>query len=122
MPRALTHAHGARPQAEYLSKMSPPHITKVVARQIFDSRGNPTVECDVFTYKGMFRAAVPSGASTGIYEAVELRDGDKAKCVAPTRGARSASARGADAGTVTRRRRCGLPGGAARACSRRWPT
>lgn len=67
-------------QAEYLKKMSPPAITKVVGRQIIDSRGNPTVECDVHTYKGMFRAAVPSGASTGIYEAVELRDGDKTKC------------------------------------------
>jgi len=65
--------------AEYLKKMSPPAITKVVGRQIIDSRGNPTVECDVHTYKGMFRAAVPSGASTGIYEAVELRDGDKTK-------------------------------------------
>ena len=61
--------------------MSPPAITKVVGRQVIDSRGNPTVEADVHTYKGMFRAAVPSGASTGIYEAVELRDGDKSKCV-----------------------------------------
>lgn len=49
-------------------------ITKVVGRQIIDSRGNPTVEADVFTGLGMFRAAVPSGASTGIHEAVELRD------------------------------------------------
>jgi len=63
--------------ADYLTKTTPPLITKVVARQIFDSRGNPTVECDVTTYKGTFRAAVPSGASTGVYEAVELRDGDK---------------------------------------------
>ena len=52
-----------------------------MARQIFDSRGNPTVEADVYTHKGMFRAMTPSGASTGIHEAVELRDGDKAKCV-----------------------------------------
>ncbi|KAF9260831.1 enolase [Marasmius fiardii PR-910] len=52
-------------------------ITKIHARQIFDSRGNPTVEVDVFTAKGRFRAAVPSGASTGVHEAVELRDGDK---------------------------------------------
>lgn len=44
---------------------------------IIDSRGNPTCEADVFTSKGMYRAAVPSGASTGIYEAMELRDGDK---------------------------------------------
>jgi len=54
-------------------------ITKVHARQIFDSRGNPTVEVDVTTDLGLFRAAVPSGASTGIYEALELRDGDKSR-------------------------------------------
>lgn len=59
--------------------MSPPEITKIVGRQIIDSRGNPTVEADVYTHKGMFRAAVPSGASTGVHEAVELRDGDKSK-------------------------------------------
>mmetsp|Transcript_898 Transcript_898/g.2421 ORF Transcript_898/g.2421 Transcript_898/m.2421 type:complete len:448 (+) Transcript_898:77-1420(+) len=53
-------------------------ITSIIARQIFDSRGNPTVECDVHTTDGMFRAAVPSGASTGVYEALELRDGVKA--------------------------------------------
>ncbi|TPX51182.1 phosphopyruvate hydratase [Synchytrium endobioticum] len=52
-------------------------IQKVHARQIFDSRGNPTVEVEVTTEKGVFRAAVPSGASTGIHEALELRDGDK---------------------------------------------
>lgn len=52
-------------------------IHKIHARQIFDSRGNPTVEVDLTTAKGMFRAAVPSGASTGVHEAVELRDGDK---------------------------------------------
>ncbi|RWS24950.1 Enolase-like protein, partial [Leptotrombidium deliense] len=52
-------------------------ITKVHARQIFDSRGNPTVEVDVTTEKGVFRAAVPSGASTGVHEALELRDKDK---------------------------------------------
>lgn len=49
-------------------------IKKIHARQIFDSRGNPTVEVDVHTDKGMFRAAVPSGASTGIHEALEMRD------------------------------------------------
>lgn len=55
-------------------------ITKVHARQVLDSRGNPTVEVDVFTNSGAFgRAAVPSGASTGKHEAVELRDGDKKK-------------------------------------------
>lgn len=53
-------------------------IQKIFARTIFDSRGNPTVEVDLTTDKGLFRAAVPSGASTGIYEALELRDGDKA--------------------------------------------
>ena len=52
-------------------------ITKVHARQIFDSRGNPTVEVDVTTTKSKYTAAVPSGASTGIYEALELRDGIK---------------------------------------------
>ena len=53
-------------------------ISKVVARQIFDSRGNPTVEVDVITDKGILgRAAVPSGASTGEHEAVELRDGGR---------------------------------------------
>jgi len=52
-------------------------INKVFAREIIDSRGFPTVECHVHTNKGVFRAAVPSGASTGIYEALELRDGDK---------------------------------------------
>jgi len=53
-------------------------IKKILARQIYDSRGNPTVEVDLTTEKGIFRAAVPSGASTGIYEALELRDKDKA--------------------------------------------
>nr|KAF6373545.1 enolase 2 [Pipistrellus kuhlii] len=52
-------------------------ITKIWAREILDSRGNPTVEVDLYTARGLFRAAVPSGASTGIYEALELRDGDK---------------------------------------------
>jgi enolase len=55
-------------------------IQSIHARQILDSRGNPTVEVDVFTENGAFgRAAVPSGASTGVNEAVELRDGDKSK-------------------------------------------
>jgi enolase len=49
-------------------------VVKVHARQIFDSRGNPTVEVEVTTAKGVFRADVPSGASTGIHEALELRD------------------------------------------------
>ena len=54
-------------------------IVKIHARQIFDSRGNPTIEVDVITENGVLgRAAVPSGASTGEHEAVELRDGGKA--------------------------------------------
>lgn len=54
------------------------YIEEIIARQIFDSRGNPTVEVDVITESGvMGRAAVPSGASTGKHEAVELRDGGK---------------------------------------------
>lgn len=55
-------------------------IRNIHARQILDSRGNPTVEVDVITEDGILgRAAVPSGASTGVHEAVELRDGDKTK-------------------------------------------
>jgi len=56
---------------------SPAKIVSIKAREIFDSRGNPTVEVDLLTDMHLFRAAVPSGASTGIYEALELRDGDK---------------------------------------------
>jgi enolase len=57
-------------------------IESIHARQILDSRGNPTVEVDVLTESGAFgRAAVPSGASTGTHEAVELRDGDKKRYV-----------------------------------------
>src|SRR3954466_12633634 len=53
-------------------------IIDVHARQILDSRGNPTIEVDVLTENGyMGRAAVPSGASTGAHEAIELRDNDK---------------------------------------------
>ncbi len=56
------------------------YIADIFARQILDSRGNPTIEVDVITDEGALgRAAVPSGASTGIHEAVELRDGDKKK-------------------------------------------
>ncbi|KAK6247162.1 hypothetical protein QUC31_018727 [Theobroma cacao] len=63
--------------SSHMKKAVPSVITKVKARQILDSRGIPTVEVDLFTNKGMFRASVPSGDSTGMYEAVELRDGDK---------------------------------------------
>lgn len=56
------------------------YIRKIEAREILDSRGNPTIEVDVITENGVLgRAAVPSGASTGVHEAVELRDGDKAR-------------------------------------------
>src|SRR3981189_1221771 len=55
-------------------------IVDIIGREILDSRGNPTVEVDVVLEDGsMGRAAVPSGASTGAHEAVELRDGDKAR-------------------------------------------
>src|SRR3954447_13450081 len=55
-------------------------IVKIIGREILDSRGNPTVEADVYLADGsMGRAAVPSGASTGEHEAVELRDGDKGR-------------------------------------------
>lgn len=57
-----------------------PFITDIYAREVLDSRGNPTVEVEVYTESGAFgRALVPSGASTGEYEAVELRDGDKSR-------------------------------------------
>jgi enolase len=56
-------------------------IQSVIAREILDSRGNPTVEAEVTTLSGVGRAAVPSGASTGEFEAVELRDGDKKRYV-----------------------------------------
>ena len=62
----LIKTHGARHASS---------ITAVHGRQIIDSRGNPTVEVDITTTDGLFRASCPSGASTGAYEAVELRDG-----------------------------------------------
>src|SRR5213075_1186779 len=58
--------------------MSPTSIARINAREILDARGNPTVEVEVHLDSGaMGRAAVPSGASTGVREALELRDGDK---------------------------------------------
>lgn len=54
-------------------------ITDIFAREVLDSRGNPTVEAEVYTELGYGRAIVPSGASTGVYEAAELRDGDKSR-------------------------------------------
>ena len=57
--------------------MKDTRITRIIGREIMDSRGNPTVEAEVYLADGsMGRASVPSGASTGIYEALELRDGD----------------------------------------------
>ncbi len=57
-----------------------PNITSIHAREVLDSRGNPTIEVEIYTESGAFgRAIVPSGASTGEYEAVELRDGDKGR-------------------------------------------
>lgn len=64
-----------RTAATTSSKRMMSAITGVHGREIIDSRGNPTVEVDITTAKGTFTASVPSGASTGIYEAVELRDG-----------------------------------------------
>ena len=52
-------------------------ILKIKSREILDSRGNPTVETVIYTKHGLSRASVPSGASTGVHEAVELRDGGK---------------------------------------------
>ena len=81
-------------------------ISHVHARQILDSRGNPTVEVDVLLADGSLgRAAVPSGASTGAHEAVELRDGDKSrwggkgveKAVANVNGEIAAAIAGEDA-------------------------
>src|SRR5690606_14756979 len=60
-------------------------VSKVFARQIIDSRANPTVEVDLYLSDGsMGRAAIPSGASTGTHEALELRDGDKSKWLGKT--------------------------------------
>ena len=56
-------------------------IKKVHAREVLDSRGNPTVEVDLYTKNGLFRAMVPSGASTGVHEALELRDGDESRYI-----------------------------------------
>ncbi|KAL3336146.1 hypothetical protein AABB24_032068 [Solanum stoloniferum] len=63
--------------SNHMRKAVPSVITKVKARQILDSRGIPTVEVDLHTNKGLFRASSPSGASSGMYEAIELRDGEK---------------------------------------------
>ena len=65
----------ARRSAATAGKRYMSAITGVRGREIIDSRGNPTVEVDITTADGTFTASVPSGASTGAYEAVELRDG-----------------------------------------------
>ncbi|KAH7668002.1 enolase protein [Dioscorea alata] len=65
--------------SNHMRKAVPSAITKITARQILDSRGIPTVEVDLYTNKGMYRASAPSGTAIGMYEAVELRDGDKGK-------------------------------------------
>src|SRR3954449_10427108 len=81
-------------------------IVDIIGREVLDSRGNPTVECDVLLESGvMGRAAVPSGASTGTREAIELRDGDKNRyggkgalnCVSAVNGAITDALRGRDA-------------------------
>src|SRR3984893_18394164 len=67
-------------EREYQGTAMPTTIVRVHAREILDSRGNPTVEADVRLNGGAIgRAAVPSGASTGEHEAIELRDGDKSR-------------------------------------------
>src|SRR5579871_6135615 len=74
---AITGQNSPGMMAKTMSQQLAP-IARVLGREILDSRGNPTVEVDVVLADGTLgRAAVPSGASTGIHEAVELRDGDK---------------------------------------------
>src|SRR5690606_31067274 len=80
---AVAAGHRSRRQANRIPRKSTRSfltmsaIVDIIGREIMDSRGNPTVECDVLLESGaMGRAAVPSGASTGTREAVELRDGD----------------------------------------------
>lgn len=68
-------AAALRRSPSMVSRRTMSAITGVRGREIIDSRGNPTVEVDITTAHGTFTASVPSGASTGIYEAVELRDG-----------------------------------------------
>ncbi len=90
-------------------------IQSVIAREILDSRGNPTVEVEVTTLNASGRAAVPSGASTGEHEAVELRDGDEQflhGLSPPRRGYAVTPPRCGKTATAARRR-----GGAERLCS-----
>jgi len=62
-----------------MGKLDMTEITKIKAREVLDSRGNPTVEVDIITENGIFRAMTPSGASAGQHEALELRDNDKSR-------------------------------------------
>ena len=72
--------HAAKLERSFIPMKQMVEIVDVVGREVLDSRGNPTVEVEVYLEDGtMGRAAVPSGASTGIYEACELRDGDKGR-------------------------------------------
>ena len=87
-------------------------IVDIVGREILDSRGNPTVECDVLLESGtMGRAAVPSGASTGSREAIELRDGDKGRYCGKgvLQGRRAHQHRDLRGRAGPRRARAGLP-------------
>lgn len=72
---SVSKSLGVRSTFESTSSLDMSKISKVKAREILDSRGNPTVEVEITTDDGLFRASVPSGASTGAYEACELRDG-----------------------------------------------
>jgi len=74
VPRTAAAAAAAASGSRWAST-----IKGLTAREVIDSRGNPTVEATVETKDGFFSAIVPSGASTGVHEAVELRDGDKAR-------------------------------------------
>ena len=82
LQHSLTNVHNSHqliPKiARYFSIKSNEKATiqNVIGRQIYDSRGNPTIEVDIKTQQGTFRAGVPSGASTGIHEVLELRDND----------------------------------------------
>jgi enolase len=75
MLTAFSHSLARKASSNAASQRMMSAITGIKGREIIDSRGNPTVEVDITTAQGTFTASVPSGASTGIYEAHELRDG-----------------------------------------------
>ena len=86
------HRRPPDPLTKRLRRETMSAIVDIIGREILDSRGNPTVECDVLLESGtMGRAAVPSGASTGSREAIELRDGDKSRYLRQGRAARRSS-------------------------------